>query len=122
MLEPNTVAVMILFGLALLLGVALIALSALIGRVPKDIVKLDVYECGVPPSGTSRERFSVKFYLVAIFFLIFDIEVVFLFPWALIFKQQLSVGPMIMIEALLFIAVLAVGYIYIWKKGALEWQ
>jgi len=115
-------AIVIMFLSALGLGVVMIVLSHFVGRVKRDPEKLSVYECGVPPSGGSRERFSVKFYLVAIFFLIFDIEIVFLYPWAYIFKHQLDAGPMILVEAFLFIGVLTVGYIYIWKKGALEWE
>jgi len=122
MTSPDHVAVMLMILFALLLGSGMIAVSALLGRVKRDPEKLSVYECGVPPSGGSRERFSVKFYLVAIFFLIFDIEIVFLFPWALIFKSQIASGPMILFEMFLFIAVLVVGFIYIWKKGALEWE
>ena len=107
---------------ALVLGLTIITLSYFTGRVKRDPQKLSVYECGVPVSGSSRERFSVKFYLVAIFFLIFDVEIVFLFPWALIFKNNLSLGPLLLIEMGLFILVLAVGYLYIWKRGALEWD
>lgn len=107
---------------AILLGAVIIFASALLGKVKRDPNKLSVYECGVPPSGSPRQRYSVKFYLMAIFFLIFDIEVVFLYPWALIFKQQLGSGICIIIEMLIFISVLAVGYLYIWKKGALDWD
>ena len=113
-------AVAVMAGIAALIGVVLLGLSARLGRVKENATKLSVYECGVPPTGTSRERFSVKFYLVAIFFLIFDIEIVFLFPWALIFKKQ--IGPLILFEMFLFIGVLVLGYIYIWKRGALEWD
>ena len=122
MTTSDQVAVLLMGALALLIGGILIGLSAVLGRVKRDVTKLDVYECGVPPSGSSRERFSVKFYLVAIFFLVFDIEIVFLFPWALIFKSQLSAGPIILIEMFLFLAVLVIGYLYIWKRGALEWD
>lgn len=118
----DLIAVMLMFVFALLLGLFLVGISAIAGRVKRNPTKLSVYECGVPPSGTSRERFSVKFYLVAIFFLIFDIEIVFFFPWAIIFKNQIAFGPMILFEMLLFIAILVIGYLYIWKSGALEWD
>ena len=122
MISPDYLAVLIMLGFALVMGFAIIALSYFAGRVRRDPKKLSVYECGVPVSGSSRERFSVKFYLVAIFFLIFDVEIVFLFPWALIFKNNLSLGPLLLIEMGLFILVLAIGYLYIWKRGALEWD
>ena len=122
MTSPNHLAVLIMASFALVLGLTIITLSYFTGRVKRDPQKLSVYECGVPVSGSSRERFSVKFYLVAIFFLIFDVEIVFLFPWALIFKNNLSLGPLLLIEMGLFILVLAVGYLYIWKRGALEWD
>lgn len=107
---------------ALILGLSLLGLSALLGRIKPDPRKLSTYECGVPPSGSPRNRFSVKFYLIAIFFLIFDIEIAFLFPWALIVKSQIPLGPLVIGEMFLFIALLGVGYFYIWKKGALEWD
>lgn len=122
MTSPDAIAVILMFTFILVLGLALVGISAVAGRVKRDPTKLSVYECGVPPSGTSRERFSVKFYLVALFFLIFDIEIVFLFPWALIFKRHLLIGPLIFFEMLFFLGLLAVGYIYIWKRGAIEWN
>ena len=122
MMSPDFIAVLLMFSFALLLGLTLIGISAFLGRVKRDPEKLSVYECGVPPSGSTEERFSVKFYLVAIFFLIFDIEIVFLYPWALIFKKQLALGPLILIEMFLFLTILAIGYLYIWKRGALEWD
>ena len=81
--------------------------------------KLSPYECGVDPLGTARERFSIKFYLVAVLFILFDIEAVFLYPWAVTFRD---LGWIALVEMVLFIAVLFVGYIYILKKGALEWD
>jgi NADH-quinone oxidoreductase subunit A len=81
--------------------------------------KLVPYECGMHPIGTARDRFSVKFYLVAMLFLLFDIEAVFLFPWAVIYRELKLFG---FFEMLLFIVTLLGGYIYVWKKGALEWE
>ena len=77
------------------------------------------YECGKDPVGTARQRFSVKFYLIAMLFILFDIEVVFLYPWALQYKK---LGLFGFYEILVFTAILLVGYAYIWKRGALEWQ
>ena len=81
------------------------------------------YESGMPPLGTGHERFSVKFYLVAVLFILFDIETVFMFPWGTIFFG--SGGPgmgFLLVEMLIFVGVLLVGYIYVWKRGAFEWD
>ncbi len=80
--------------------------------------KLLPYECGVDPIGDARERFSVRFYIIAILFVIFDVETIFLFPWAIIYDQLALFG---FIEMLIFLGILIVGYFYVWKKGALEW-
>jgi NADH-quinone oxidoreductase subunit A len=81
--------------------------------------KMTTYESGMEPIRSARERFSIKFYMVAMLFIIFDLEVVFLYPWAVSFNELGIQGPITM---LVFIAVLLVGYIYVWKKGALEWD
>ncbi len=80
--------------------------------------KLEPYECGVEPVRDARQRFSVRFYIVAMLFLIFDVETIFLFPWAVQFRQLAVFG---FIEMTIFIAILVFGYIYAWKRGALEW-
>lgn len=89
--------------------------------VKRNKVKMGVYECGVPPHGDARGRFSVRFYLVAILFLLFDVEVVFFYPWAVVYKKFLTVNGFILVEMLLFVFILLVGYFYVLKKGALEW-
>jgi NADH-quinone oxidoreductase subunit A len=81
-------------------------------------VKLMPYECGVDPIGDSRQRYTVRFYIVAILFVLFDVETVFLFPWAVQYK---ALGLFGFVEMMVFLAILVVGYIWIWKKGALEW-
>lgn len=101
------------FGLVALIG------SYFLGVKKPDPRKLAPYECGVTPIGTARERFSVKFYLVAMLFLLFDIEAVFLFPWAVVYRDLKIFG---FFEMLLFIIAILAGYIYAWKKGALEWE
>jgi NADH-quinone oxidoreductase subunit A len=101
------------FGVVSLLG------SRLLGMRKPRPEKLVPYECGVHPIGTARDRFSVKFYLVAMLFLLFDIEAVFLFPWAVVYRELKLFG---FFEMLLFIAAILGGYIYVWKKGALEWE
>jgi len=100
-------------------GIVTLIVSSVLGVRKPDPRKLAPYECGVNPIGTARERLSVKFYLVAMLFLLFDIEVVFLFPWAVVYHDLKLFG---FIEMLLFIVVILAGYIYAWKKGALEWE
>jgi len=96
-----------------------IGLSTLIVPRRRDEVKRSSYECGVDPVGDARARFSVKFYLVAVLFILFDIEAVFLYPWAVAFK---SLGFYGLVEMLVFIGILLVGYLYLLKKRALEWE
>lgn len=96
-----------------------IGLSSIIVPRRRNSVKMSAYECGVEPVGDARERFSVKFYLVAVLFILFDIEAVFLYPWAVSFNQLGLYG---LIEMVLFIVILFVGYAYLLKKRALEWD
>ncbi len=116
------VPVLILMGVGALIAGAVMALTHLLGPSVPNKIKMDVYECGVPPIGDARRRFSVKFYLVAILFLLFDVEAVFFYPWAVVYKKFLTVNAFILIEMLVFVAILLVGYIYIYRKGALEWD
>jgi NADH-quinone oxidoreductase subunit A len=111
----------ILIFLILVTGFALISVigSLILGMRKPTPEKQSPYECGMQPVGTARERFSVKFYLVAMLFLLFDIEAVFLFPWAVVYRDLKLFG---FLEMTLFIAVVLAGYIYVWKKGALEWE
>jgi NADH-quinone oxidoreductase subunit A len=96
-----------------------IGLSTIIVPRRRNAAKMSAYECGVDPVGDARERFSVKFYLVAVLFILFDIEAVFLYPWAVAFRQLGLYG---LIEMVLFIVILLVGYAYLLKKRALEWD
>jgi NADH-quinone oxidoreductase subunit A len=96
-----------------------ILISSLIVPRRSNRVKMSSYECGVDPVGSARQRFPIKFYLVAVLFVLFDIEAVFLYPWAVAFRQLGLYG---LIEMVLFIVVLLVGYLYILKKKALEWD
>ena len=104
---------------AFIAAVAFVVISHLIGppRRP-SAVKSSVYECGKQPFGPARGRFSIKFYVVAVAFVLFDIEAAFIFPWALIYRTLGMVG---VIEMAVFIAILFVGLLYIWKKGVLSW-
>jgi NADH-quinone oxidoreductase subunit A len=105
--------------LAVLVAGALITLSFALGKRVKNRVKDSPYECGMAPTGSARERFSVKFYLVAIVFILFDIEAVFLYPWAVVYRELKMFA---FVEMLLFIAVVVCGFFYVWKKGALDWS
>ena len=96
-----------------------ILMSSLIVPRRKNAAKMSSYECGVDPVGDARERFSIKFYLVAVLFILFDIEAVFLYPWAVSFHQLGWYG---LVEMVLFILILLVGYLYLLKKRALEWE
>lgn len=105
-------------------AVATLILSVLLGKSSKrDPIKDSAYECGMLPIGEAQPRFSVKFYLVAMLFVLFDIEVVFLYPWAVIYKDHVAAhGPAILALAFSFIAILGVAFVYAWRKGALEWK
>jgi len=96
-----------------------ILLSSIIVPQRSNRIKNSSYECGVDPVGSARERFSIKFYLVAVLFILFDIEAVFLYPWAVAFRQLGLYG---LIEMVLFVVVLLVGYLYVLKKRALDWE
>jgi NADH-quinone oxidoreductase subunit A len=112
------IPIMIFFLIAVLLPVALLGVSRLVQRRVYEHQKLMPYECGVDPIGDARDRFSVRFYIVAMLFLIFDVETIFLFPWAVIYDRLALFG---LAEMLMFIGILVVGYYYAWRKGALEW-
>jgi NADH-quinone oxidoreductase subunit A len=105
-------------------AVATLIASVLLGKAAKrSSMKDSAYECGMLPLGDSQPRFSVKFYLVAMLFVLFDIEVVFLYPWAVIYKDHLAAhGPAILGYAASFVAILGVAYAYAWRKGALNWK
>jgi NADH-quinone oxidoreductase subunit A len=106
----------------LIIGVAILLLTTFIGSGVPNKRKDTPFECGVPPVGNARHRFSVRFYLVAILFLLFDVEAIFFYPWAVVYKKYLSINSFILIEMAFFAAILVVGYIYVLRKGALEWE
>jgi NADH-quinone oxidoreductase subunit A len=109
--------------LAMGLSGILLLLSSAVGWRRPSKIKSQAYECGVTPTGDAREPFSVKFYLVAMIFILFDVEAIFLYPWAFIFRhlqgKQLWFG---FLEMIVYIGILLVGYFYLWKKGALDWN
>jgi NADH-quinone oxidoreductase subunit A len=118
------IPILIVFVFVAGFAVTNIVLSHLVGKRKDTRAKLMPYECGMDPVGSARQRFSVKFYLIAMLFILFDIEAVFLLPWAVIFKamSQTAFRPFVFFEMMIFIAVLLVGYIYVWKKGLFEWS
>jgi len=104
---------------AMLLAAGLITVSYLLGKRVRNRVKDMPYESGIVPTGDARQRFSVKFYLVGMLFILFDIEAIFLYPWAVVYRQLLMPG---FIEMLIFVILILSGFFYIWKKGALDWS
>ncbi|HXF96211.1 MAG TPA: NADH-quinone oxidoreductase subunit A [Gemmatimonadales bacterium] len=122
MLQPY-VPFLMLLGLVAINAFGMIAASHLITRRRPTPAKDTPYESGMPPLGTGHERFSVKFYLVAMLFIVFDLETVFLIPWGAIYFGETGVGMgFLLVEMAVFLAILAVGYVYVWKRGALEWD
>lgn len=105
--------------IAIGLATVLIGLSYLLGKKVRNRVKDMPYESGITPTGDARQRFSVKFYLVAMLFILFDIEAIFLYPWAVVYRDLKMFG---FIEMLIFVVLILSGFFYIWKKGALDWS
>ena len=126
MLQPY-VPILILVVFVIANAVLMLGISHLLSNFRRTAVKIAPYESGMPVLGNARERFSVKFYLVAMLFIIFDIEVVFMVPWAVAFFQArekvvpLSPG-LVILDMAVFMLILAVGYVYAWKRGALQWD
>ena len=117
LLEYIAIAVMI--GVATLIAAIAIGLGELLGPKKKSKVKEEPYESGIVPFGPGTRRMPVRFYLIAVLFILFDIEVIFFLPWAVVFRQ---LGLFGLAEMGVFVAILLIGYVYAWKKGALEWE
>lgn len=111
--------ILLLIGAALLFAAGSVLVSSLVGPRRPVPQKLEPYECGIPPEGLARDRFSIKFYLVAVLFIIFDIEIIFLYPWAAVYQD---LGWFGLWEMGGFLLVLALGLVYVWRKGGLEWD
>jgi NADH-quinone oxidoreductase subunit A len=101
-------------------ALVIVALSAILGRVRRSRVDLTPYECGMRPYESAEKRFSVKFYIVAMLFILFDIEAAFLYPWAVTLRS--SQRWFVFIEMVVFLGILVIGYVYVWRRGALEWD
>ena len=134
-MERAYIPVLLLVGFVAANAVLMLGLSALTVRSRPTAVKQSPYESGIPAIGDARERFSIKFYMVAVLFIIFDIETVFMIPWGAYFRQLSCSAALVnnicpagrisffgLSEMLVFIAILFVGFIYVWKKGALQWD
>ena len=134
-MDRTYLPILLLLGFVLVNAIGMIALSHLTIRIRPTPVKDTPYESGIPPLGDARERFSVKFYMVAMLFIIFDIETVFMIPWGAHFRELSCAVPLAngvcpagqasffgLVEMLVFMFILLVGFIYIWKKGALQWD
>ncbi|HEX7174461.1 MAG TPA: NADH-quinone oxidoreductase subunit A [Pyrinomonadaceae bacterium] len=116
--------ILLMFGVAIGFAVGNVLLSQFVGQRKRTRTKSMPYECGKDPVGSARERFSVKFYLIAMIFILFDIELIFLMPWAVVFKKltlEDGLGTIAYVEMMLFVALLLVGYVYVLKKGLFEW-
>ena len=111
--------ILIFLGIAAAMAVAAVAASYVIARQRPDSEKVSAYECGFEAFGEARSQFDVRFYLVAILFIIFDLEIAFLFPWAISLG---TIGMLGFWSMVVFLAVLTIGFVYEWKKGALEWE
>lgn len=113
------IPVLLIIILAIGLAAAMLGLSAALGPKRDSKRKLSPYESGIPPTGDTRGKFSIKYYLVGALFILFDVEAVFLFAWAVVFKK---LGMLAFIEIIVFLIIILCGYFYIVKKGALEWE
>src|SRR2546428_5766408 len=120
---PSYVPILILGGVAVGFAVFTLVVSNLLGRPRPNPLKSAVYECGVPAIGSARERFPIKFYLVCMLFILFDVDAAFLYPWALMFEEFVAkgAGVYVLAEMGVFIALLGGGFVYVWKVVALDW-
>jgi NADH-quinone oxidoreductase subunit A len=121
MLQPY-IPIVLLTAFVVANAILMLGLSHVLSSYRRTPVKIAPYESGMPVLGDARERFSVKFYMVAMLFIIFDIETVFMIPWAVAFRQLGDMAGLLIIEMFVFIVILAVGYVYVWKRGALQWD
>lgn len=120
-MPQNYIPIFFFLVLAALFPVATLMVAKLVRPDAPYQDKLGPYECGIDPVSDSRGRYAVRFYIVAILFLIFEVETVFLFPWAVRYRDWAMLGSFALVEMVVFLGILIVGYIWLWKKGALEW-
>lgn len=125
--DPNAyhyLPILILMAIGAIIGVALIGANYFLGSKVREKISqhYDVYECGVPAVGNARQQFSVRYYVVGIVFLLFDVEVVFMYPWAVVYKKFLAQGPFILYQMITFFLILLGGYIYLRGRRGLDWD
>ena len=113
---------LVMFGIAIAFAGVMVLLSGLLGPRVRSARKDMPYECGIEPVGNARLRFSVKFYLITMLFILFDMEAVFIYPWAVVYKQMAVSGLFIFTEMVVYLAIVFAGFLYVWKKGALNWD
>lgn len=126
-IDPDAVhylPILILMVVGAVIGIILIGINFLLGNKPKINIseKYDVYECGVPTVGNARQQFSVRYYVVGIVFLLFDVEVVFMYPWAVVYKRFLTQGNFILLQMITFFVILLAGYYYLLGRKGLDWE
>jgi NADH-quinone oxidoreductase subunit A len=121
MLQPYA-AILLLIAFVVANAILMLGASHVFSSYRRTPTKVEPYESGIPVLGDARERFSIKWYMVAMLFIIFDIETVFMIPWAVAFHQLREISGVLLLEMVVFVLILAVGYVYIWKRGALEWD
>lgn len=119
----NYIPLLLHIGIAIGFAISALLISVLLGMTGRRTrVKDSPYECGMVPEGEMQPRFSVKFYLVAMLFILFDLEIVFMYPWAIVFKDMIGDSKLILWSMLSFITILMIGYVYALRKGALDWK
>jgi NADH-quinone oxidoreductase subunit A len=118
-MAASYIPILLMFIVAAGFAAVALGIAWLLGPSKPDPSKDGTYECGVPPIGDARDRYSVRFYVVAMLFIVFDLETVFLFPWAVVFRRA---SLFFFLEMLVFLGLLLVGYIYVWRMGALDWN
>jgi NADH-quinone oxidoreductase subunit A len=119
----SPVPLLMVIAMAAVIGIAMLVLSALLGRPRNSQVDTTPYECGMAPDERLvKHRFSVKFYLVAMLFILFDIEAAFMIPWAVTFRQFAADKVFVLVEMMVFLGILIAGFAYVWARGALEWE
>jgi NADH-quinone oxidoreductase subunit A len=121
MLQPY-VPILVLIAFVVANAILMLGVSHVFSTYRRTPTKIAPYESGIPVLGNARERFSIKWYMVAMLFIVFDIETVFMLPWAVAFHQLRELSGVLVLEMFVFIAILGVGYLYVWKRGALQWD
>ena len=116
------VPILVLIAFVVANAILMVGVSHVFSTYRRTPTKIAPYESGIPVLGDARERFSVKWYMVAMLFIVFDIETVFMIPWAVAFRQLRELSGLLVLEMLVFVLILGIGYIYVWKRGAFQWD